>query len=58
MLGRRSLNLELVNFDSEIERTARDNRRIPPNSLDDSQNFESNSEKIYEDGRTKSTQIS
>ena len=45
MLGRRSLNLELVNFDLEIERTARDNRRIPPNSPADSQISESESEK-------------
>jgi hypothetical protein len=43
MLGRRSLNLELANFDLEIERTARDNRRIPPNSPTDSHgsNFDS-----------------
>jgi hypothetical protein len=45
MLGRRSLNLELANFDSEIEQTARDNRRIAQNSPTDSQNSESDSEK-------------
>jgi hypothetical protein len=50
MLGRRSLNLELANFDSEIERTARDNRKIPPNSPADSQSSESESEKSVEMG--------
>jgi hypothetical protein len=45
MLGRRSLNLELANFDSEIERTIRDNRRIAQNLPVDSQNSESDSEK-------------
>ena len=50
MLGRRSLNLELVNFDSEIERTTRDNQRTPPNSPTDSQNSESESEKSVKMG--------
>jgi hypothetical protein len=50
MLGRRSLNLELANFDSEIERMMRDNRRIPPNSPADSQSSESESEKSVEMG--------
>jgi hypothetical protein len=50
MLGRRSLNLELANFDSEIERMARDNRRIPPNSPADSQSSKSESEKSMEMG--------
>jgi hypothetical protein len=40
MLGCRSLNLELANFDLEIERMARDNRRIAQNSPADSQNSE------------------
>ena len=44
MLGHRSLNLELASFDYEIERTVRDNRRIPPNSPVDSQNSEFDSE--------------
>jgi hypothetical protein len=38
--------LELATFDSEIERTARDNLRIPPNSLAGSQSFESDSENL------------
>ena len=50
MLGRRSLNLELANFDSEIERTASDNRRIPPNSSTNSQSFESELKKSVEMG--------
>ena len=50
MLGRRSLNLELANFDSEIERTTRDNRRIPPNSSVDSQSSKSESEKSVQMG--------
>jgi hypothetical protein len=50
MLGRRSLNLELAKFDSEIERTARDNRRRPPNSPAESQSSESKSEKSVEMG--------
>jgi hypothetical protein len=50
MLGHRSLNMELVNFDSEIERTVRDNRRIPPNSLADSQSSEFESEKSVKMG--------
>jgi hypothetical protein len=50
MLGRRSLNLELANFDSEIERTARGNRRIPPNSPTNSQSSESESDKSVEMG--------
>ena len=50
MLGRRSLNLELVNFDSEIERTARDNQRTPPNSPTDSQSSESESKKSVKMG--------
>ena len=45
MLGHRSLNLELANFDSKIERKASDNRRIPLNLPTDSQSFESKSEK-------------
>ena len=45
MLGHRSLNLELVNFDSEIEWMARDNRRILLNSPTDSQSSKSESEK-------------
>jgi hypothetical protein len=50
MLGRRSLNLELANFDSEIERTARGDRRIPPNSLTNSLSSESESDKSVEMG--------
>jgi hypothetical protein len=50
MLGLRSLNLELANFDSEIERMARDNRRIPPNSPVNSQSSKSESEKSVEMG--------
>jgi hypothetical protein len=50
MLGCRSQNLELANFDSEIERTTRDNLRIPPNSPVDSQGFESDSEKSMKMG--------
>jgi hypothetical protein len=50
MLGRISLNLELVNFDSEIKRSGRDNRRIPPNSPADSQSFEPESEKSVKMG--------
>jgi hypothetical protein len=50
MLGCRSLNLELANFDSEIERTARDNRRIPPNSPANSHNSEFEFEKSMEIG--------
>jgi hypothetical protein len=50
MLGHRSLNLELVNFDSKIEWTVRDNRRIPPNSLVDSQSSEFESKKSVKMG--------
>jgi hypothetical protein len=50
MLGRRSLNLQLANFDSEIERTTRDNRRIPPNWPTDSQSSDSESEKSVKMG--------
>jgi hypothetical protein len=50
MLGRRSLNLELVNFDSKIERTTKDNQRIPPNSPADSQSSESKSEESVKMG--------
>jgi hypothetical protein len=50
MLGRRSLNLELANFDSEIERTAKGDRRIPPNSLTNSLSSESESDKSVEMG--------
>ena len=50
MLGCRSLNLELVNFNSEIERTARDNQRIPPNSPADCQSSESESKKFVKMG--------
>ena len=50
MLRCRSLNLELANFDSKIEQTARDNRRIPPNLSADSQSSESESEKYMEMG--------
>jgi hypothetical protein len=50
MLGHRSLNLELVNFDSKIEQTTRDNRRIPPNSPANSQSSESDLEKSVKKG--------
>ena len=50
MLGRRSLNLELATFDSEIERTAKDNLRTPPNSPANSQSSESNLEKSMKMG--------
>jgi hypothetical protein len=50
MLGRRSLNLELANYDTKIERMARDNRRIPLNSPVDSQEFESDSKKSMKMG--------
>jgi hypothetical protein len=45
MLGRRSLNLELTNFDPEIERTARENLSLL-------KNFESESEKSVEMGES------
>jgi hypothetical protein len=50
MLRRRSLNLELANFDSEIERMARDNLRIPPNSPIDSQGPKSDLKKSMKMG--------
>jgi hypothetical protein len=50
ILGHRSLNLELVNFDSKIEWTVRDNRRIPPNSPVDSQRSEFESKKSVKMG--------
>ena len=50
MFGHISLNLELATFDSEIERTARDNLRIPPNSLADSQSSKSDLEKSMKIG--------
>ena len=50
MLGYRSLNLELATFNPEIERTTRDNLRIPPNSPADSQSSKSDSEKSVKMG--------
>jgi hypothetical protein len=50
MLGHRSLNLELFNFDSEIKRSARDNQRILPNSPVDSQSSKPESEKYMKMG--------